>query len=61
MPIEDGLIGDPPNPYGPIAFHNGIAVYAKPDVPLGCVEFRDRYGVLIGTINNVGSISVHKE
>ena len=59
MPIDDRLIGDAPNPYGPVAFHNGMAVYVKPDLPPGTVELRDRYGVLIGTIRNVGAISVH--
>lgn len=59
MPIEDGrLLGEPPNPYGPVASFGGVLVYAKPDLPLNCVELRDRYGVLIGTIRNVGSVTV---
>ena len=62
MPIEDDrLIGDPPNPYGPVGVWGGVPVYAKPDLLPGYVELRDRYGVLIGTIRNVGSISMHGE
>jgi hypothetical protein len=60
MPIDDGrLIGDPPNPYGPVGSFGGVAVYANPDLPHGHVELRDRYGVVIGTIRNVGSVMVH--
>lgn len=62
MPIDDGrLLGDPPNPYGPVADHGGVLVYLKPNLTPGEVELRDRYGVLIGTIRNVGSIAVHGE
>jgi hypothetical protein len=61
MPIGDGLIGDPPNPYGPVGVYGGVPIYVKPDLLQGMVELRDRYGVLIGTIRNVGSISMHGE
>jgi hypothetical protein len=61
MPIGDGLIGDPPNPYGPVGTFGGIHVYVKPDMLPGQIELRDRYGVLIGTIRNVRSIAVHGE
>ena len=59
MPIEDGLIGDPPNPYGPVGVWGGVPVYVKADLPHNTVELRNRYGVLIGTIRNVGAISMH--
>ena len=58
MPADDVFIGDPRSPYSAVAVLNGIHVYTKPDLPLGHVELRDRYGVLIGTIMNVASISV---
>lgn len=60
MPIDDDrLIGEPPNPYGPVASYGGVSVYVKPDLPPGQIEIRDRYGVLIGMIRNVGSVTVH--
>ncbi len=59
VPIDDRLIGDAPNPYGPVASFGGVSIYTKPDLAPGTVELRDRYGVLIGTIRNVGSVSVH--
>ena len=62
MPIDDGrLLGEPPNPYGPVASFGGMLVYVKPDLPPGTIELRDRYGVLIGTIRNVGTVTVHGE
>ena len=45
MPIDDVLIGDPRSPYSAVAVINGIHVYTKPDLPIGHVELRDRYGV----------------
>jgi hypothetical protein len=60
VPIDDDrLIGDAPNPYGPVGSFGGVSVYLKPDLTPGTVELRDRYGVLVGTIRNVGSIAVH--
>lgn len=60
-PMANGLIGDPPNPYGPVGTFGGIHVFVKPDVLPGQIELRDRYGILIGTIRNVGSIAVYGE
>ena len=59
MPIDDGLIGEPKNPYGPVGVWGNVAIYVKPDMPQNTIELRDRYGVLMATIRNVGSISMH--
>lgn len=61
VPTDDRLIGDAPNPYGPVGIYGSTSVYVKPGLPPGDIELRDRYGVLIGTIRNVGSITVHGE
>ena len=45
-------------PYGAAAVVGGIPIYAKPELPPGNVEFRDRYGLLIGTLRGVASISM---
>jgi len=58
MPIDDVLIRDPRSPYSAVAILNGIHVYTKPDLPRGTSSWRDRYGVLIGTIMNVASVTV---
>jgi hypothetical protein len=43
-------------PHGAVAVVGGIPIYVKPEMPPGHVEFRDRYGLVIGTLRQVASI-----
>lgn len=42
----------------PITTIGGIPVYVKDTLPPRTVEIRDRYGILMATINNAGSVAL---
>jgi len=50
----------PSLPYGAVAAIGGITVFAKDTLSPNVIELRDRYGLLIGTMNKVASISIGK-
>ena len=45
-------------PYGAATVIATIPVYVKDTLPARTIEIRDRYGVLLATIRNVGSVSL---
>ena len=58
MVVDDGLIGEKHTPSKIAAVIGGIPVYSKPELLPGHVELRDRYGIVIGVIRGVASISM---
>ena len=45
-------------PHGAAAVVAGIPVYVKADLPARTLEVRDRYGILMATLHNVGSVAL---
>lgn len=45
-------------PYGAVAVVAGTPVYVKDNLPARTVEIRDRYGILVATLHNVGSVAL---
>jgi hypothetical protein len=55
---ETPMADDKRLPHGAAAVVGGVPIYVKPDMLPGHVELRDKYGLVIGTIRNVASISM---
>ena len=45
-------------PYGAAAVVATVPVYVKDTLPARTIEIRDRYGILLATIRNVGSVAL---
>lgn len=48
-------------PHGAAAVIATIPVYIKSTLPPRTIEIRDRYGILLATISNVGSIAMSEK